>query len=95
MSGLHCKRRVQPDSLFQAPPHAVPLDGIAVLLGDGEADPRIGIGRLTIKYLEEEKATLALLAGANSKKLRPAFQPPDSLFLFRSIHSPGLGQTRP
>ena len=95
VSGLHCKRRIQSYRLFQAAAHAVALDGIAMLLGNGKTDPGLGVGLLAVENLEEEHAALALFAGANGKKLRPAFQPPDSLFLFSVSHSPGLGQTRP
>jgi hypothetical protein len=74
---------MKPHRLFKAPPHAVSFDCVAVFLGDCEADAGFGVGFLAVEYLEQEEAAPALFAYANSKKLRAAFQPPDShFFLF-------------
>jgi hypothetical protein len=54
-----------------------------MFLGDGEADARKGIRFAAIENLEQEQRSPALLAVANGKKLRPAFQPPGSCVLIR------------
>ncbi|MBB3315231.1 hypothetical protein FHT76_003324 [Rhizobium sp. BK176] len=67
--------------LFQAPPHAVSFDRVAMFLGDGEADAGFGLWFLPVEDFEQEEAAPALFAIADSKKLRAAFQPPGSHFL--------------
>ncbi|MDP9807540.1 hypothetical protein J2W42_000371 [Rhizobium tibeticum] len=81
MSGLHCKPCMKSHRLFQAPPHAVSLDCIAVFLGDGEADAGFGLGFLPVEHLEQKETALAFFALADSKKLRAALQSPGSHFL--------------
>jgi hypothetical protein len=66
--------------LFKASPHPVPLDRVAVLLGDGEADAGFAFRFFPVENLEQEEAASAFLAVANGKKLRAAFQPPGSIF---------------
>ncbi|MHC2299364.1 hypothetical protein ACVJBD_003570 [Rhizobium mongolense] len=66
--------------LFEAAAHAVPFDRVAMFFCDGEADAGFGFGLFPVENLEQEEATLALFAVADSKKLRAAFQPPCSVF---------------
>jgi hypothetical protein len=72
---------MKPHRLFETAAHAVPFDCVAMLFGDGEANAGFGVGRFSIENFEQEEATPAHFAIANSKKLRAAFQPPHSLFL--------------
>jgi hypothetical protein len=90
VSGLHCKCAVETHGLFQPAPHAVSLDRVAMLLCNGESDAGVGIGVLAIECLDQEEAAPALFSLPNSKKLRPAFQPPDSLVWSFILHSPAI-----
>jgi hypothetical protein len=90
VSGLHCKSGMKTHRLFQPPPHAVPFDCIPVFFGNGEADARFCVRLVAIEGFNEEKAASALFSLAHGKKLRPAFQPPDSLFGSIIRHSPAI-----
>jgi hypothetical protein len=90
VSGLHCNSAMKTHCLFQPAPHAVSFHRVSVFFGNGEADARIGIGLFAIERLDQEEAAPALFSLPNSKKLRPAFQPPDSLFWSIIRHSPAI-----
>ncbi|KRB58804.1 hypothetical protein ASE04_03640 [Rhizobium sp. Root708] len=66
--------------LFQAPPHAVSFDRVAMFFGDGEADAGFCFWFFPVEHFKQKETTAALFAIADSKKLRAAFQPPGSLF---------------
>src|SRR6478735_12704898 len=61
-----------------------------MLLGNGKTDAGFGVGKLAVEHFDKEKAAPAFLALAHSKKLRPAFQPPDSFFWSIVRHSPAI-----
>jgi hypothetical protein len=88
---LHCKPGRLPDRLFEAAAHPVSLDGIAMLFGDGEADARSLLRFFAVEDFEKEVFAAAGFALPDSKKLRPAFQPPDSFFISHIVrHSPRI-----
>jgi hypothetical protein len=92
VSVLHCKPGRLPHGCFQPASHAVALDRIAVFLGNRESDPRSFIRLFPIKDLQKKGPAPAAFALPHGKKLRPAFQPPDSLFDIRFLrHSPFPG----
>ncbi|CCF17781.1 protein of unknown function [Pseudorhizobium banfieldiae] len=96
VSGFHCKPGALPHGLLEASAHAVSLDGVAVLFGHREAGPGWRIRLVPVKDLQKEGAAPAALALAHGKKLRPAFQPPDSRFRFLlGRHCPVVGHVRP
>ncbi|MBB5575121.1 hypothetical protein GGD50_003750 [Rhizobium paranaense] len=66
-------------SFFQPAPHAVSFDRVAMFFGDGKSNAGFGVGELAVQHFDEEEASPAFFAFADCKKLRPAFQPPDSL----------------
>jgi hypothetical protein len=88
---------MKPHRLFQATPHTVAFDGIAMFLGNGEADTGFCLGFFPVEDFKQEDAASALLAIAHSKKLRAAFQPPGSVFGFiaRQFARHLIGQFRP
>jgi hypothetical protein len=89
VSIFHCKSGGFAHRFLQAPAHPVPLDGVSVLFGNGEADTWRLIGLLAVENFKEKGSPAACFAFPNSKKLRPAFQPPDSVFLvFTRRHCP-------
>jgi hypothetical protein len=73
---------MKPHRLFQAAAHAVPFDRVAMFFGDCKTDAGLAVGFPPVENFEEEEAAAAFFAFADSKKLRAAFQPPDSVFLF-------------
>ena len=81
VSGLHCKPRMKPHRLFQAAAHAVPFDRVAMFFGDCKTDTGLAVGFFPVEDFEQEEAAAAFFAFAHGKKLRAAFQPPDSVFL--------------
>ncbi|OAP49380.1 hypothetical protein ATB98_20330 [Sinorhizobium saheli] len=54
VSGFHCKPGGKPHGFFEASAHPVSLDGIAVFLGDGEADPRLAFRIVPVEHFEEK-----------------------------------------
>jgi hypothetical protein len=92
VSVLHCKSGGGADGLAKTPAHSIALDGVAVLLGDGEADARLFIRLLAVKDLEKKGFAATGFPGSYGKKLRPAFQPPDSISLCISRRHALVGQ---
>ncbi|MNL39974.1 hypothetical protein D3C87_1622850 [compost metagenome] len=82
VSGFHCKPGGKPHRLFQASAHPVSLDGIAVFLGDGEADAGFALRIVAVEHFEEKQGASTAFSCPNGQKLRTAFQPPDSRFVF-------------
>ncbi|MET3753919.1 hypothetical protein ABID08_001262 [Rhizobium binae] len=72
---------MKPHRLFQAAAHAVPFDRVAMFFGDCETDASLAVGFLPVEDFEKEETSAAFFATAYGKKLRAAFQPPDSIFL--------------
>ena len=56
-----------PDGLFQASPDAVAHDGVADLLGDGEADARLRL-IAAIQHLNEKKPSAPLFTAADGQE---------------------------
>ena len=90
VSGLHCNYAVETHGLFQPATHAVSFHRVSMFLGNGKSDARLSLGVLAIQRLDQEEISPALLALPNSKKLRPAFQPPGSLVWSIILHSPAI-----
>jgi len=53
-----------------------------MFFGDCKTDTGLAVGFLPVEDFEKEEAAPAFFAFANRKKLRAAFQPPDSVFFF-------------
>jgi hypothetical protein len=84
------------DRLFQPATHSISLDGVSVLFGDGETYAGRSVWLMAIEDFNKEVPASARLSGAHGKKLRPAFQPPDSVFrFFVSGHCPTDEHARP
>ncbi|MBB6221544.1 hypothetical protein GGI64_004525 [Rhizobium leguminosarum] len=73
---------MKPHRLFQAAAHAVAFDCVAMFFGDCKSDAGLAVGFLPVEDFEKEEAAAAFFALAHGKKLRAAFQPPDSVFFF-------------
>jgi hypothetical protein len=84
MMGLH-RHRVEPLHQFAKPaPDAIALGGVAVLFGNGEADPDraavvaakvLATKALAVKDLQDERGTIHPRAIGNGEEIRPLPQP--------------------
>jgi hypothetical protein len=79
MMGLH-RHRIEPLHQFAKPaPDAIALGGVAVLFGDGEADPDraaiVVVKALAVKALQDERRTIHPRAIGNGEEIRPLPQP--------------------
>ncbi|MET4273797.1 hypothetical protein ABIB68_002102 [Bradyrhizobium sp. F1.2.2] len=79
MMGLH-RHRIEPLHQFAKPaPDAIALGGVAVLFGDGEADPDraavVSVKALTVKALQDERGTIHPRAIGNGEEIRSLPQP--------------------
>jgi hypothetical protein len=79
MMGLH-RHRVEPLHQFAKPaPDAIALGGVAVLFGNGEADPDraavVAAKVFSVKALQDERGTIHPRAIGNGEEVRPLPQP--------------------
>lgn len=79
MMGLH-RHRIEPLYQFAKPaPDAIALGGVAVLFGDGEADPDrakvVAAKALAVKALQDERGTTHPRAIGNGEEIRSLPQP--------------------
>jgi hypothetical protein len=82
VSVLHCKPGGLRYGSLQPAAHAIALHCVAMFLGDGKSDARRLVRLMPVEDLEKEGPAAATFASTHGKKLRPAFQPPDSLVAF-------------
>jgi len=96
MSGLHCKPGRKPHHFLKPTAHAITLNSVAMLFGDGEACARWFVGRLSVEHFDQNKRPSELFALPATQKLGPTFQPPHSFFLVIRGHLPaGFHRAKP
>lgn len=83
VSVLHCKPGRLRHGGLQPAADAIALHRVAMFLGNGKSDARRLVRLVSVEDLKKKGPAAAVFTITHGKKLRPAFQPPDSFFGFR------------